>query len=127
MRYIVIILVCLFMVGCETTKCFLGISTKDIEEARYKAVSKVFNYDMNTSREKTEAALKTMKAYVYAKQSDMIACYNTYTDTTPVGVYFKAVDNANTQIEVASPSSPVRDGFAEKLFQALSEGETQKQ
>ena len=51
----------------------------------------------------------------------MIACYNSVKDTTPVGIYFKKVDSNNTQVEVASPSSYVRDHFSDKLFNALDE------
>jgi hypothetical protein len=105
--------------GCETTKCFIGISTKEVEQARPNAISKVFNYDLSASYNKTEAALKEIGSYIYAKKPGMIACYNTSTDTTPVGIFFKDVDGANTEIQVASPSSAVRDDLAEKLFQKL--------
>jgi hypothetical protein len=121
MRLLTVLFILTFLTGCETTKCFLGISTKEVEQARPGAVSKVFNYELNACYNKTEAALKAIGAYVYAKKAGMIACYNTYSDTTPVGIFFKEIDSNNTQIEISSPSSAVRDQIAEKLFLKLEE------
>ncbi|MCM8770804.1 MAG: hypothetical protein NC936_02920 [Candidatus Omnitrophica bacterium] len=123
MRRLAILFFIVILAGCETTKCFLGISTKEIEQARPNAITKIFNDDLQTCYRKTESALKTIGGYIYSKKSDMFACYKSTTDTTPIGVFFKAIDPNNTQIEVSSPSSAARDDFAEKLFLILEESQ----
>jgi len=114
-RKILAIFFCVFLAGCETTKCFLGISVRDIQNARSHARLKVFNLDYQTCYKNVESALKELGAYVYAKEKDLFACYRSYTDTTPVGVFLEELSPENTQIEVSSPSSVVRDDFAQKL------------
>ncbi|MDD5044464.1 MAG: hypothetical protein PHU91_00195 [Candidatus Omnitrophica bacterium] len=121
MRFIAVLILAATLTGCQTTKSLLGISTKEVESARVNATSKVFNYDLHTCYNKVLGALTGMGSYIYAQKTDMIACYRSWGDTTPVGIFFKEVDANNTQIDISSPSGPVRDEVAEKLFLALEE------
>jgi hypothetical protein len=45
----------------------------------------------------------------------MIAVYVSESDTTPVGVFFKGVDNSNTEISVSSPSLYAKELIAKIL------------
>lgn len=112
--------------GCATVveglRGLAGNSTKILEESRKNAIGKVFGYDYDTAQTKTEEALKTMKhAVVYARdpQKKMIAIYYAEVNTTPVGIFFTATDPTHTQIEIASPSTTVKEYFAKKLFMLL--------
>lgn len=116
MKAIIILLLMLALAGCETTKSFLGISTKNVEASRVNAVSKIFNLDYRACFEKAEAALKEIGCYIYEKKTDMIACYRSPSDTTVVGIFFKEIDSVNIEVQVSSPSSVVRDEIADKLF-----------
>ena len=113
--------------GCaavkEDTKGFLGVSTKILEQGRPHATTKVFAMSHATCYARTKSALSAMHAYIYSqdKQETLIAVYATAQDTTPVGIFFKNIDAANTQVEVISPSSEEQGDFSEKLFKILSE------
>ncbi|MDI6606544.1 MAG: hypothetical protein QME65_05345, partial [Candidatus Omnitrophota bacterium] len=65
--------------------------------------------------------LKEKGAYIYAEDpaKKMIAAYVSETDTTPVGVFFKAVDDSHTQVEVSSPSTFGKEYISGKLFLSL--------
>lgn len=129
---------CIFnFVGCVTIKekaeGFLGISTREVEQARAGAIKKQFAYDYNTCYAKTKEALKQIGCYVYAEdhKKQLIAVYASSEDTTPVGVFFTSIDSANTQIEISSPSSYTKDTISAKIFAILSpkpeEGKTDAQ
>lgn len=111
--------------GCATVKegakGILGISTKQIEDARDKATSKKFSMDLKTCEGKVIKALERGKAYIYAKDPEkkLIAVYISYTDTTPVGIFFKVIDAENTLVEVSSPSTYGKEIIAKKIFSAL--------
>jgi len=118
----------IFLGGCamikETTRGVLGISTKQIEEARSNNVlAKTFHYSYKDCYDKVKKILKQMNAYIYSedKAKKMIAIYITEADTTPVGIFFTEVDALNTKIELASPSTFGRDYIAKKLFFGLEE------
>ena len=113
--------------GCasvkEKGKCFLGVSTKELEEGRKDAISKTFPMSLEDSYLKTQTVLKDSGAYIFAKRKDMLAIYLSEEDTTPVGIFFKEVDAKNTQIEVSSPSTFAKELISTKIFAAL-EGKT---
>ena len=117
---------CGLMCGCaalkEGTKCVVGVSTKVLEDSRKDALTKSFAYDYKATFAKALEALKAMNTYVYFKDSgrQMIAFYVSEQDTTPVGVFFKTVDNANTQVEVSSPSTYAKEFIAKRLFARLA-------
>lgn len=123
---ILIFVLCIFnFIGCaqikEVSRGIVGISTDQIEEARGKAIKKAFPYDYKTCYEKVTETLKHISAYIYTKDAKikLIAIYVSETDTTPVGIFFREVDAANTEIEVSSPSSYAKELIAGKLFTAL--------
>jgi len=111
--------------GCATItdfpKGFLGISTKVLEDNRKDAIVKTFNQGYIACYDNVTATLKRMGAYVYAKNDlkKLIAVYVSRTDTTPVGIFFKEIDAANTQIEVSSPSKYGKETIANRIFNAL--------
>jgi hypothetical protein len=112
--------------GCSTlkegTKCVMGVSTKVLEDNRKGAITRTFDYDYHATYNKSMEALKAMEAYVYYKGAagQLIAVYVSTSDTTPVGVFFKAVDNAHTQVEISSPSTYAKELIAKRLFARLA-------
>jgi len=117
------------LIGCATiingAKGFAGISTKALENGRKEALTKAFNYDYNTCYKETKNILARMGTYVYAQDAKkkMIAFYVSELDTTPVGVFFKEIDANNTQVEVSSPSTSVKEFIAAEVFKSLSPAE----
>lgn len=112
---------CLFLNGCATTpdifKKFAGVSTKELEDLRKDAKVKVFDYDYNTCYEKVEKIIKAMpKTSIYAKDKGMIALYYIDPNTTPVGVFFKEIDAAHTQVEISSPGPDAKEWVAKNVF-----------
>lgn len=111
--------------GCqivwEGTKGFAGVSTKALEENRKDAITKTFKYDYSTCYAMTLDTLKRMHAYIYAQGIDrhMIAIYVSDWDTTPVGLFFKEIDAANTQVEVSSLSTYAKEFISKNLFSVL--------
>ncbi len=127
-RYIGIILLGYWVMalsGCHTleegTKGFLGVSTRSLEEARGKAITQTFNYDYATCYTMTRDILKTMKTYIYSQgmKKHMIAVYVSQRDTTPVGIFFKETDAANTQVEVSSLSTYAKEFTSKRIFSVL--------
>ena len=109
--------------GCanlrEGLRGFLGISTKEIELVREKAIVKIVDYDYTSCYQKVEARLSELGSYIYAKDEDLIAVYISQTDTTPAGVFFKKVDENKTQLEITSPAQDTKEYLAEKIFSVL--------
>ena len=113
------------LLGCgtikEAAKGFMGISTRSLEKARKDAIIKTFNYDYFTCYTKTLDILKSMQAYIYMQsiKKHMIAIYVSEKDTTPVGLFFKEIDTANTQVEVSSLSTYAKEFISGKVFFVL--------
>ena len=111
--------------GCartkEWSKNFLGISTREVEVARPKAPKKTFERDYDTCYKKVKDILKETGSYIYAedKTQQLIAFYVSDTDTTVAGVFFTALDQGSTRVEISSPSSSTRDALAAKIFALL--------
>ena len=125
--YITLLLMPLILLpGCSTlregTKCVLGVSTKVLEDNRKGAITKTFDYDYHATYNKSIEALKAMDTYVYHKGAagQLIAFYVSLGDTTPVGVFFKTVDNTHTQVEISSPSTYAKELIAKRLFARLA-------
>ncbi|MCM8781867.1 MAG: hypothetical protein NC828_02300, partial [Candidatus Omnitrophica bacterium] len=126
-RLLFVILCLMFGIlsGCasinETTKGFLGISTKVLEEGRKEAITKTVNFDYFTGFTKTIDLLSSIGAYIYKKDisGHMIAIYVSEADTTPVGIFFQEIDANKTIVEVSSPSTYAKETIAEKLFTKL--------
>ncbi len=111
------------LVGCgclrHGIRGFLGISTKEIENARDKAIVKIVDYDYNSCYKMVEEELSEIDAYVYTRRKDLIAVYISSTDTTTAGIFFKEIDKQKTQVEIACPASSKKEYLAEKIFTAL--------
>ena len=125
-------LVALFVLaGCASVKegarGVIGISTKQIEEAKKDAIVKTFKYSYDVCLKQVKEILTSIGSYIYTedKNKNLIAVYVSTTDTTPVGIFFKQIDADNTQLEISSPSSEAKEYIAGKLF-LLLEGPGQK-
>lgn len=115
----------IFISGCasvkEMAKGIAGVSTNAIEKSRASAKVKTFDYDYFTCYTKTLDILKNIGAYIYAQdiKKHMIALYLSQEDTTEVGIFFKEINSASTQVEVSSPSTHAKERIANTLFTAL--------
>lgn len=111
--------------GCttleNTAKGIVGISTRELEENRINAVKKVFASGYDDCYAKVLGILRDIKAYVYAedKKNNLIAVYISESDTTPVGVYLKKIDELNTQVEISSPSTFGKELISNGVFFGL--------
>jgi len=105
----------------EGAKGVAGISTKALEESRKNAIKKTFNYSADICYNESKRILKNMSCYIYAQepQKRMLAVYVSETDTTPVGVFFKVIDDTHAQVEVSSPSVFGKEFVSKKLFVGL--------
>ena len=108
--------------GCaglkEFTRGIMGISTKDVELSRPEARVKVFNYDYQAAYDLTLKILQHLGSPVYCndREKNMVAFYVSEADTTVAGVFLKKIDDKNTQVEVASPSTFAKEYMAVRLF-----------
>ena len=111
------------LLGCaclkEGAKGFLAISTKDIENARDKAIVRIVDYDYSSCYQRVEDRLIRIGSYIYAKDEDLIAVYISGTDTTPAGVFFKEIDKQKTELSITSPAKDTKEYLAEKIFSVL--------
>ncbi len=105
----------------EGAKGIAGISTRVLEDNRKSAIKKTFNYNSDICYNESKRMLKNMDCYIYAQdpQKKMIAVYITELDTTPVGVFFKVVDDNSAQVEVSSPSTFGKEFVSKRLFAGL--------
>lgn len=111
----------------EVVKGVIGISTKEVEDARPSAIKKTLNLGFNDCYQKTLKAMQVLGAYVYVKdrQKKMIAAYLSPEDTTVFGVFFKEIDASTTEVEVASPSTFAKESIAGKLFWRLEKSDAE--
>lgn len=111
-------------VSGEIVKGIAGISTKVLEDGRKEAIARTFDQDYNKCYGRVEAALRNIGSYVYARdKKKFIAIYVSQTDTTPVGVFFKEIDSAHTQVEVSSPSTYAKELITNRICVALGKPE----
>ena len=98
-----------------------GLSTKAVEDSRNSAIKKTFNCSYNDCHNKIMASLKRYGSYVYAQdfKKKMLAIYVSDEDTTPVGIFFKVVDDNNTEIQVSSSSTYAKEFIAKRISKAL--------
>jgi hypothetical protein len=127
------VLILFLFSGCavlkETTRGFLGVSTKQIEDARSRSLSKSFNCDYQTCDNKVREALKDIKAYIYREDLSqrLIAFYVSESDTTPVGVFLTEIDANNTKVELASPSTYAVEEMSKEIFPFIENALTKKE
>ncbi len=114
------------LTGCaslkEGAKCVLGTSTQELEEGRIKAVTKKFNLSASDCYAKVLNAVTIAQHYVYAKDiNKMIAIYVSSDDTTAAGIFFNEIDANNTEVQISSPSTFVKEVIAKEVFAALEQ------
>lgn len=120
-KVLVVLSVLLVLSGCATPgeiwKTVIGVSTSEIEAARKDSLSNIFDEEKSACYARIEEILKkTEKVSIYSKNADMIAIYYIKPNDTPVGIFFTAVNQGQTKVEVASPSSSSRDFIAKTIF-----------
>lgn len=119
--------------GCaavlDGAKGIAGVSTKSLEENRKSAMTATFNYDYKACFDRTADVLSHMGVCIYAKDAkkQMFAFYISEEDTTPVGVFLKAIDAGKTQVEVSSLSTSAREFISRRLFAALEKPVNQEE
>jgi len=122
MRKAVIMISALFLIsGCASlndgVKMLAGCSTAPVEASRKDALAKVFDCDRDTCYMNVENILKKISnVSVYSKDKDLIAVYYVNPNTTPVGIFFTAVDATHTKVEVSSPSRNAKEVIAKCIF-----------
>jgi len=122
MKRVAIAVIALFLIsGCASlsdgVKMLAGCSTAPVEQSRKDALVKVFDCDRDTCYMNVEGILKKISnVSVYSKDKDLIAVYYINPNTTPVGVFFTAVDSTHTKVEVSSPSRNAREVIAKCVF-----------
>ncbi|MBN1913885.1 MAG: hypothetical protein JW788_05740 [Candidatus Omnitrophica bacterium] len=113
--------------GCATLKekmkGLAGVSTKILEDNRYDAISKNFDFDYAGAYKRVKEALSSMGTYVYSedKKNDLIAVYISETDTTVVGIFLTEIEGSKVKVEVSSPSTYGKETISKRLF-AILEG-----
>jgi len=124
--YAIFLVFCIiYFSGCislkERTKGLLGVSTREIESSRDLALKKDFAIGLDECYTKARDILKEIGCYIYTsdKAKGLIAFYVSRSNTTVVGLFLTKIDEANTRLEVSSPSSYSRDIIANKLFSRL--------
>lgn len=125
-KYIFVFLTVLPVIfGCasikEAAKATMGISTKELEDNRKSAIKEKFSRSYDDCYKAVFDGLRERGSYVYAQdyKNKMIAVYVSEEDTTPVGIFFKIVDDKSTQVEVSSPSTYARELIANKVKNIL--------
>jgi hypothetical protein len=110
-KYIMVALAALFLAGLP------GISEYGHAEEREGALAKTFNYDYSTCYWKMDGLLRAMPhVSVYSEKYSVISVYYINPNTTPVEVYFTAVDPTHTKVEVTSESSSAKNWIAGNIF-----------
>lgn len=125
--------------GCsmvkEMGKGVAGVSTQVLEDKRPDALKKSFALSYNDCYAKVREILTkgvsvtkdvsdkgTDLPYIYSEDPSkkMIAIYLSEADTTPVGIFFIALDAANTTVEISSPSVYAKEEIANKIFKGIN-------
>jgi hypothetical protein len=116
----------LFCAGCsvgmkESLRGVAGVSTKVLEDNLSGADSKEFDLAYDAAYSRVRKTIKEIEAYIYAedKPKNFIAIYVTEEDTTPVGIFFKRLDNNKTQVSISSPSKFAKELISGKIFSGL--------
>lgn len=121
---------CLFA-GCahieETAKVIWGSSITHLEKERPNGKSQVFALSLEKCFEETDKIIVYHGGFVYLKDQKeryMAAMnFKGFVDTTEVGVFFTALDNNQTQVDVASMSPKLVRRVAEFVFSGLQKTE----
>lgn len=101
----------------DAFKAFFAVSTRELEELKKDALTKIFEYDYETCYKKTLALVeKIPNTQIYVKKKDAIAVYCVSLNNTPVGVFFEGVDASHTKVLISSASSSAKDWVASNVF-----------
>ena len=128
-QILVLIVTIVLSIGCvrikEAGRGAAGISTKVLEEHRKGAVIKIFDFDYNTCYAKIKDFLVRRGSYIYTEDAKkrLIAVYVSKEDTTPVGLFFREISPASTQVEVSSASTYAKELIANKISRVFEQGE----
>lgn len=110
-KYVVMTLITLFLAGLPVMVEY------GYAEEREGALAKTFNYDYSTCYWKMNGILRAMpNVSVYSEKYSVISLYYINPNTTPVEVYFTAVDATHTKVEVTSESSSAKNWIAGNIF-----------
>ncbi len=125
-KVIISSLILVFASGCgaglkENLRGVAGVSTKILEDNLAGATAKEFNQDYPAVYSRTLKILKDIKAYIYSedKTKNLVAIYVSEEDTTPVGIFFRAMKKGKTQVLISSPSHFAQELIAGKIFAGL--------
>ncbi len=133
---IIAFLCCIGLAGClhiraadvveravEVPKIILGNSTKALEEARGRAVSKVYQCAPGECFDKVAeiAKDKSLEVFIRNKQKMQIVLMDLpgTINTTEVGVFFAPVDEKKTKVEIVSLSLSTQETAANLIFPDL--------
>jgi hypothetical protein len=110
-KYIIVALAALLLTG------FCGMPADGFAKEQEGALAKTFNYDYSTCYWKMNDLLRAMPhVSVYSEKYGVISVHYINPNTTPVDVYFTAVDATHTKVEVASESSSAKNWIAGNIF-----------
>jgi len=115
----------IYLCGClplkEDMRGFAGVSTKILEDNRENGLKITFKHDYDSCYKKIMDVLVLNKCYIYANdpRKDMIAIYVSDEDTTPVGIFLKAIDGNSTLVEISSPSTYAKETISKIVFSAF--------
>ena len=116
------------LIGCATIKeggrALAGIYTKVLEEHRKDAIVKKFDFDYKACYAKIKDFLVARGSFIYTEdyKKHLIAIYVSKEDTTPVGVFFKELSPASTQVEISSASTYAKEFIAKRVSRAFEAG-----
>lgn len=128
-KHFLVLFLAIFLTGCaeikEAGRGVAGISTKVLEEHKKDAIIKIFDFDYNTCYLKIKEFLVRRGSYIYTEDAKqrLIAVYVSAEDTTPVGLFFKEISPASTQVEVSSASTYAKEFIANKISRVSRQGE----
>ena len=101
----------------DVFKHFFAVSTRELEDLKKDAFSKIFEYDYKTCYKKTLDLIEKMpETQIYARDKGMIAVYCVSLNGTPAGIFFEEVDASHTKVLISSASSRAKDWVSSNVF-----------
>ena len=123
LKTVMVCAICICLCGCagprNVVKAVIGNSTAELEAGRKDAYVKIFDNDYKACYANVLAIIKKMPSTtIYAQNGSMIAIFCVNPNTTPVGIFFTAIEPTRTQVEVSSPSRSMKEWVARNVFSA---------
>ena len=127
MKKMLIISSVFLLAGCaslvDAPKNIMGISTRDLDEARVHAAAQDLHADLADVFSAVVDIAKERKYYIFSKDESrgLIVLMNIpgCVDTTEVGVYLSSLEGGDVRVEVASRSTPAQVAVAEHVLADL--------